>query len=252
MTAIPEIIHYCWFGGSPLPPAAVKCIASWQKYLPEHTIIEWNESNYDINKNNYITAAYKAKKFAFTSDYARFDILYQYGGVYFDTDVEVIKSFDRILCAGPFFGMETAGRINPGLGCAAAKGQPVIKTIIDHYNNLTFNNDNTTIVDYTTAIFNELGLKKNDTVQQISGITIYPAAYFNPVDFDTHYLKITEETCSIHYGAASWSDNAGKIGAVIHIWLCRIFGKKIGKFISKFVKKTGRKLYGFIKRKGKQ
>lgn len=94
---IPKIIHYCWFGGNPLPELAQKCIASWKKFLPDYEIKEWNESNYDVRKIPYIEQAYNAKKYAFVSDYARFDILYQYGGIYFDTDVEVIKPFDEIL-----------------------------------------------------------------------------------------------------------------------------------------------------------
>mgnify|MGYP001644804644 FL=1 len=104
---IPKIIHYCWFGGHPLPASALKCIESWRKYCPDYEIKEWNESNYDVNKIPYISQAYEVKKYAFVSDYARFDILYQYGGVYFDTDVEVIKPIDEIIEKGAFFGMET-------------------------------------------------------------------------------------------------------------------------------------------------
>lgn len=106
---IPKKIHYCWFGRKPLPESAKKCIASWKKFFHDYEIIEWNEDNYDVNKIPYIQQAYEAKKYAFVSDYARFDVLYQYGGVYFDTDVEVIRPFEDILEKGAFMGCETDG-----------------------------------------------------------------------------------------------------------------------------------------------
>lgn len=104
---IPKIIHYCWFGRGPLPELAQKCIASWKKYLPDYEIKEWNEDNFDVNIIPYTAEAYKAKKYAFVSDYARFWILYQYGGIYFDTDVEVIRPMDDIIERGNFMGFET-------------------------------------------------------------------------------------------------------------------------------------------------
>src|SRR5215510_15199585 len=113
---IPKIIHYCWFGGNPLSELALKCIASWKKYFPNYEIKEWNESNYDVHKIPYTSEAYNAKKYAFVSDYARFDILYQYGGIYFDVDVEVIKQFGDILNDTGFMGMETLSGCNAGLG----------------------------------------------------------------------------------------------------------------------------------------
>lgn len=105
---IPKVIHYCWFGGNPLPSLAEKCIASWRKYLPDYEIKRWDESNFDVNIIPYTKQAYEAKKYAFVSDYARFWILYNYGGLYFDTDVEVIRSMDDIIAAGPFMGCENS------------------------------------------------------------------------------------------------------------------------------------------------
>ena len=122
---IPKVIHYCWFGGNPLPASAKKCIASWRKYLPDYEIKEWNESNFDVNIIPYTAEAYKAKKYAFVSDYARFWIFYKYGGLYFDTDVEVIKNMDDIIAKGPFMGCENEAKagatpvqlgVAPGLG----------------------------------------------------------------------------------------------------------------------------------------
>lgn len=110
---IPKVIHYCWFGGNPLPNIAVKCINSWKKYFPDYEIIEWNESNFDLFSCDYCREAYDAKKWAFVSDYARFKILYEHGGVYFDTDVEVIKSMDDILQKGAFIGRERIANAFP-------------------------------------------------------------------------------------------------------------------------------------------
>ena len=107
---IPKIIHYCWFGRNPLPELAQKCIASWKKYLPDYEIKEWNEDNFDVNIIPYTAEAYAAKKYAFVSDYARFWILYKYGGIYFDTDVEVIRPIDDIIAKGNFMGCETDAR----------------------------------------------------------------------------------------------------------------------------------------------
>jgi hypothetical protein len=250
---IPPLTYYCWFGGNPLPEKAQKCITSWKKYFPGHEIREINESNYNIHVTPYTSEAYGAKKYAFVSDYARFDTLYQYGGIYFDTDVEVIKSFDKIIGAGPFLGMETAGRIAPGLGCALSAGMPIVKEILDYYGTLRYiqsdgSENNATIVDFVTDVFSRHGFENKDAIQEIAGIKIYPADYFNPIDYDTHYLHITQNTCSIHYGSATWVNKPQRISAVVHIWLCRIFGKNLGRRFSILFKKTAKFLYELIRR----
>jgi mannosyltransferase OCH1-like enzyme len=248
---IPKIIHYCWFGGNPLPPKAKKCLKSWKKYFPAHEIKEWNETNYDVNKIPYTKGAYQAKKYAFVSDYARFDLLYQYGGLYFDTDVEVINCFDSILEKGQFLGMETTGRINPGIGCAFNTGETVLKEILETYHVLDFSHsakNNITIVDICTDIFTRHGFQNNNTIQTIAGVNIYPTEYFNPVDFDTHYLRKTANTLSIHHGEASWVDGKRRTTAFIHRWLCRIFGKKTGAFLSSKIRKTSKKAYQHFKK----
>lgn len=247
---IPKKIHYCWFGGNPLPKSAKKCIASWKKYFPEYEIIEWNEDNYDINKIPYIKQAYEAKKYAFVSDYARFDILYHEGGVYFDTDVEVIKSFDDILSKGPFMGCEIDGLvsletnciyqgdsksdalINPGLGIAAAPGLRLYKEILDYYSTQYFLHSNgtlntETIVTRTTKILKEHGLKNIKGIQQVEGITIYPKEYFNPLNSNTGELDKTENTHSIHWYSMSWLSSAGRLRSKITRPLHRIFGEDV-------------------------
>ena len=137
---IPKIIHYCWFGRKPLPELAIKCIASWKKFFPDYEIKEWNEDNFDVNQIPYTMQAYKSKKYAFVSDFARFWILYNYGGIYFDTDVEVIKPMDHIIDQAPYMGVEIdlnlsdeqsiSNSVNPGLGIAAPKGHYFYKKIL--------------------------------------------------------------------------------------------------------------------------
>lgn len=227
---IPKIIHYCWFGGNPLPDSAIKCINSWKKFFPDYTILEWNETNFDFNCNAYVREAYESKKWAFVSDYARFWILYHNGGIYFDTDVEVIKSFDDILDRGGFMGQEAVVPsdvkfiekkdkilcdsvvVNPGLGIAVAPGLQLYKDILDLYGELHFIKDGvidiTTICVYTTNILKKYGYnEKNEKIQNIAGITIYPPEYFCPLNYKTGEIEKTNNTHSIHWYGASWSSD---------------------------------------------
>ena len=208
---IPKKIHYCWFGGNPLPEFAQKCIASWKKYLPDYEIIEWNESNYNVRKIPYISQAYDAKKYAFVSDYARFDIIYEHGGVYFDTDVEVIKDMTEILENGAFAGIESAGALNAGLGFAASQRDPILEEILESYKDEEFINDDgslnlKTVVTRVSEIFKKYGFTDEVKIQKVAGITIYPMEYFCPKDFETGVTTFTENTYTIHHYDASWID----------------------------------------------
>ncbi|EGC77193.1 glycosyltransferase family 32 protein [Treponema denticola] len=207
---IPKVIHYCWFGGNPLPETALRCIESWKKYCPGYEIKEWNEKNYDVNKITYMSEAYRSKKYAFVSDYVRFDILYKYGGIYFDTDVEVIKPIDKIIEKGAFFGMETVGTVNPGLGIAAFAGDPLYAEILESYEKSSFfkpngKHDLTTIVERVTGILCKHGFLKENKIQLVKNINIYPIDYFNPKDPRTGIISITSNTYTIHHFDASWT-----------------------------------------------
>jgi mannosyltransferase OCH1-like enzyme len=216
---IPRMIHYCWFGGNSLPESAQKCIASWKKHFQDYEIKEWNESNYDVYKIPYTTEAYNAKKYAFVSDYARFDILYQYGGIYFDVDVEVIKSFGKILEDTGFIGMEALGNIAAGLGVGCNAGLGVVKEILEHYAIAYFLSENkinkynlTTVVERVTEIFIKKGFNtKSNEIQKVAEFTIYPPEYFAPKHFRTGVIKITENTYSIHHYDGSWFSEREKI-----------------------------------------
>lgn len=216
---IPKLIHYCWFGNNPLPALAVKCIESWRKYLPQYEIKKWDESNFNVDIIPYTSEAYAAKKYAFVSDYARFWILYNYGGIYFDTDVEVIKSMDDILQNGAYMGYESDltthhlnGAINPGLGFACEPNMPIIKELLTMYNCLHFCVNGVynykTILSYTTEIFFKNGLELKDGLQKCAGFTIYPSDYFNPLNTHTHVIEITDNTRSIHHYMASWESKS--------------------------------------------
>ena len=216
---IPKIIHYCWFGRNPLPKSAQKCIASWRKYLPDYEIKEWNEDNFDVNIIPYTKEAYEAKKYAFVSDYARFWVLYKYGGLYFDTDVEVIKPLDDIIARGAFMGLEKGAYrdgkplVAPGLGLGVEANHPFYKSMLSIYNEMAFlNADGSqkegTVVTITSDVLYEEGMLPSEEIQQVFGIWIYPADYFCPLDSTTGILSVSENTVSIHHYDASWLDHS--------------------------------------------
>ena len=212
--AIPKVIHYCWFGRNKLPETAEKCINSWKTYFPDYEIKEWNESNYDVNKIIFTKEAYKAGMYAFVSDYARLDILFNYGGIYFDTDVEVIKGFGNVLQNSVFMGFESLGCVNPGLGMGSEPHNSVLLEIMEYYRkkhvlNKKGKNNTRTIVSITSEILKKYGLKNNNAIQNIAGIRIYPEEYFSPKSFETGITKITENTCSIHHFDGSWVTKEG-------------------------------------------
>ena len=216
---IPKTIHYCWFGRSPKPKLVKRCIKSWKKYCKDYKIIEWNEDNYDIDAAPlYVRQAYEQKKWAFVSDYARYDILYRFGGVYLDTDVEVIKNLDKIIEQGAYMGCEAdgdmlAGRrimVSSGLGMAAPAGLPVFKEILDSYENDVFVYPDGSL-NYTTVVIRETnillgrGLKNTNTVQTVAGIKIYPKEYFCPRNGYGGKVCKTENTYTVHHFVASWA-----------------------------------------------
>jgi len=208
---IPKKIHYCWFGGATLPPLAQTCIESWRKFCPDYEIVRWDESNFDVNCCAYVREAYDAKKWAFVSDYARFWILYHQGGVYLDTDVELVRPLDEIVSAGSFMGMQSEKKpeVAPGLGIACPAGMALIGELMEDYHTRRFVNadgtlNQTTVVDYTTEYFCRYGLKASRQVQEVAGILVYPKEYFCPMDYTTGKIRITPRTYAIHHYSASW------------------------------------------------
>lgn len=213
---IPKTIHYCWVGGNPLPESAKKCIQSWKKYCPDYEIIEWNESNYDFTKIPYMKEAYEAKKWGFVPDYARLDIIYTHGGIYLDTDVEIVKSFDPLLELQGFAGFQDENYVALGLGFGAEAGNPVIKCLMGSYEGLSFlkadgSPDVTPSPQINTdTLVNCFGLTPNGTYQELKGFTFFPPEYFCPKSFTDGVVRKTKNTYSIHHFDASWFSDEKK------------------------------------------
>ena len=206
---IPKIIHYCWFGRGEKPELAKKCIASWRKSCPDFEIREWNEGNCDYLSIPFMAEAYAAKKYAFVSDVMRLIVLEQYGGVYFDTDVEVLRDISPLLDDEGFIGFENDQFVNSGQVMAAKAHHPVIQAMIEEYKKLHFTNADGTATPVgcprlNTDVMERFGLIRNGREQVVAGIHVYSADYFNPVDSTTGKLTKTENTYSIHWYSMSW------------------------------------------------
>lgn len=206
---IPKIIHYCWFGHNPKSKLAEKCIKSWKKYCGDYRVMEWNEKEFDLASSPlYVQQAYDAGKWAFVTDYVRLKALTEYGGVYLDTDVELVKPLDDFLGCQAFVGFETAQNVSTGT-MACEKGFPLFKEFLSHYDEITFLNPDgtlnvTTNVETVTGICKQHGLKPDGAYQVIDGLTIYPSDVFSPVDFESKRLRRTRNTVAIHWFSGSW------------------------------------------------
>lgn len=205
---IPKVIHYCWFGRGQMPKLALKCIESWKKYCPDYEIKEWNEDNFDIDMYPYVREAYNARKFAFVTDVVRLYALYHEGGIYMDTDVEVIKPLDSLLAYDAVSGFESEAQIPTGL-MACRDGHPLFKELLDEYNGIHFVRPDGTL-DTTTNVIRisntcrKYGLRLDNTLQTVRGFTLLPKDYLCPIEHEGHRLRLTENTLCIHHFAGSW------------------------------------------------
>lgn len=232
---IPKVIHYCWFGMKPIPEEYLRYIESWKKYLPNYEIKEWNESNYDVNCIPFSQEAYEIGKFAYVSDYARLKILYENGGIYFDTDVEVIREMDDLMERGPWMAVEKhnitpndADMVNLGLGFAVEPHNPIIKEIMSYYENTHYifpdgHIKQITIVPITTNILKKHGLKHTISEPcRCGNITVYPWDYFCPQEFLSSKLEVTKNTYTIHHYSATWMTKRDKLKVRIGYLILRI------------------------------
>lgn len=253
MNKIPKVIHYCWFGGAKIPPELQKYIDGWHKMMPDYKIIRWDESNYDVTKNTYMKEAYDAKKWAFVSDYARLDIIYNHGGIYLDTDVEALKPFDNLLTLTGFCGREQGKKIdevNTGLIIAAQKNLHIIKEMLDDYNNIHFKlkngkYDTMPCPTRQTAYLKKKGLiEKSNKTQVVDDLTIFSTDYFCPMNQYTGKTTFTNNTYSIHHYKASWNSQADQYRRELRIKYSYL-GSFLSTIISTFI--AYKKSYGIIK-----
>lgn len=213
---IPKIIHYCWFGGNEKSDTIKKCIASWKKYLPEYEIMEWNEETFDLYSNLYVEQAYTARKWAFVSDYVRLYALYHHGGLYMDTDVEVLKPLDEFLDAPAFTGFESKDSPITAI-FGAEKHNAIIRELLEDYNDRCFlRPDGSFDLKTNTAAITErfltMGIKPNGKLQKLEGIHIYPAIYFCPNNLTRIWDKPSARSYTIHHFEGSWKEGKSKSG----------------------------------------
>lgn len=209
---IPKIIHYCWFGRGHKPQLAEECIDSWKKICPDFQLIEWNEDNFDINSNRYVRDAYQSKKWAFVTDYVRLWALYNYGGIYMDTDVEVIKPLEPFLYHHAFSGFESATQIPTGI-MACEKSNIIFKELLDYYETaqFIFSNGALNLTTNVVTITNQMlkhGFKPNNQYQVLDGYAFYPNNIFCPDLNRLHDQKYLKDTVTIHHFAGSWKSEA--------------------------------------------
>lgn len=226
---IPKKIHYCWFGRGEKSALTIKCIESWKKFCPEYEIIEWNENSFCIEQYPYAKYCYNNKKWAFLSDFARLVIIKEQGGLYFDTDVEILKSFDDLLLYDAFYGFENNENINTGEGFGAVKEHPTVIAMLQEYLDLKPDKNgiypSVPCPGLNTKALIPFGLQLNGKRQNIAGAEILPVDYLNPYDDPTGILNKTGNTYSIHWYSKSWINKwvvyRSKILKPVH----RIFGE---------------------------
>lgn len=233
---IPKKIHYCWFGKTKLPRIANKCIESWKKYCPDYEIIEWNESNFDINYCDYTKEAYKAKKYAFISDVARLYVLINYGGIYMDIDHELLKPIDSFLKYSAFIGFEES---NLGMGILGSiTKNEIFSEILYEYKNLYYIRTNLIPNNFKfTAVFCKYGLIKNDSIQKVKDITIFPSYYFYGKRIGFRKNIITKNTYSIHHYYSSWYDMKARLYVFVAKFINKGFADKIVQIKQKIFNK---------------
>ena len=237
--SIPKVIHYCWFGKGKMPKLAKKCIKSWKKYCPDYEIICHTEDNFDLTQNRYLNEAYKAGKWAFVSDYARLKIIYENGGIYLDTDVELIKPIDDLVRLKGFMGFDEKGIVATGLGFGAEKGNKIVSEFLKDYDDIPFilpdgSFDLTPCPDRNTEALKRLGMDIENKNQTFMDVTFLPDEYLCPMDYYTGKKTITDKTYSIHHYSASWTNSVTKRTTQIkRIIGVKMYNKLYGKFLHK-------------------
>lgn len=225
---IPKKIHYCWFGRAEKSNLIKKCIASWKRYCPDYEIIEWNEENFDVSKYSYAQFCYENKKWAFLSDFVRLAVVCEHGGVYFDTDVELVKNLDDIVQYEAFYGFENENYVNTGQGFGSIPDHITGKKMMEKYLELQSDEEGNFVLEacpkLNTVALIECGLKLGGVRQNVLGAEILPMEYMNPYDDPTGRLNKTENTISIHWYSKSWLSKKKILRSKLTKPFHRIFG----------------------------
>ncbi|MBR3017174.1 MAG: glycosyl transferase [Clostridia bacterium] len=230
---IPKTIHYCWFGRNEKPKLVRKCIASWKKHCPDYEIIEWNEDNFDVSQHPYLQWRHDRRKWAFLSDVARLLVVKEHGGIYLDTDVEVIRTLDDLRQFDAYFGFEEDHFIATGLGFGSVQNHPVMDEMLRMYFALEPNKNGeyptVSCPTYNTNALLPHGLVLNGQRQKVLGAEILPTDYLNPYDDPTGRMRKTKNTFSIHWYGKSWMNKKTILRSKFTRPFHRLFGKDIFK-----------------------
>lgn len=244
---IPKIIHYCWFGGKPFPPLVEMCINSWKKNLPDYEFVLWDENKIDINSCPWLFQCIQNKKYAFAADYTRCYALFHYGGIYLDTDVEVIKNFDNLLFNKSFIGFDSSGSMESAI-IGSEKGTKWIKDMLDYYNTRSFikkENNQLDMKPIPGIIYDVLEKysyfenKNNNSLLDYDDICIYPCDFFSPKNYHTRKIKLSLNTYTIHHFDGSWVDRTvySRFRQGIHNLLYSLLGENTHNKIVKNIRR---------------
>lgn len=243
--AIPKIIHYCWFGDKQIPLKYQEYIDEWHRICPDYEIIKWDENSYDVNKVAFMREATSAKNWTFIADYARFDIINTYGGIYLDVDVQLLKNHDEFLSLPSFWGIEQDFNrelyVNPGLGFGSIPDNPFIKELLDFYSRIHF--DNSKIVASPILLrdlFEKKGFVQRNTIQRFDFGSLFPKDYFAPMDCFGK-LKTSNNSVSIHHYLGSWKEDVDKREEMLYKKCVYRFGRKYGEYIYQIIKRIKRR-----------
>ncbi len=239
---IPKIIHYCWFGNQPIPDKEQKCIDSWKKFFPDYEIKRWDESNFDVEETAFSKQAYENRDYAFVSDYVRAKVLYEYGGLYLDADVEIIKPFPKILDGSGFMGFERRHFLGTAV-IASEKENELIKQLVEHYEKHSFmmkdgSIDNISNTSILTDIMKNRGLVLGGERQTVAGFEIFDREYFYPKKLNDTDFRITDKTCAIHKCSNSWLSDRERKRGTNKVWI------NVCRPILRTIRKTSTKLFG--------
>lgn len=234
--SIPKIIHYCWFGGGEIPRAFKKYMETWKKHCPDYQIYLWNESNFDLSSNVYLQKAMKSGKMAFVADYVRLAVLYEYGGIYLDTDVELLRNFDSLLHKKLVFGFETSKQIN-GAVILAEKKNEFLREVLETYQGVLFEGkdivESMVPIPYVLSkMVQAKGALLDGNTQTVDEITLLSRDYFYPLSFEGEGKCFSKNTVSIHHYAGTWSNGITKID----VFLKKNFSISIQPVIKKLSK----------------